>query len=172
MTSPLDILGAVMRPATFGERPRFVGVYLLICGQRVVYVGQSIDVEERIYTHKHNRNSVRFGRALWFPVRVEDLDAYEGALIRALLPHGNSTAPRHRGRDNEVLRALGLPEHVDEHAHAAWYVANHDSLRRPRKKSDLAFHAVIRQKREREGQRARAQRLFAGIESLLAARAA
>lgn len=61
MTSLLDILGAVMRPATFGERPRFVGVYLLICGQHVVYVGQSIDVEEEAAALR--RELAKFGEA-------------------------------------------------------------------------------------------------------------
>lgn len=103
-------------------RPRYVGVYLLIDGCEVVYVGQSIDIEVRVVSH---RVAFRGARVTWIPVDEHELDAYEGALIRAFRPRGNLSAPAHTGRDNEILVSLGLPAHEDEDANAALWVAEY-----------------------------------------------
>lgn len=106
------------------------GVYLLMLDARVVYVGQSVDVETRLAIHMLNRvrplvgaamgkrartqkrgrsgKQKQFDRAFWFPVELEDLNAYEGALIRNFDPILNTNAPSDVGRDDEILALLGL----------------------------------------------------------------
>jgi len=67
--------------------PQLSGVYFLIRAGEVVYVGQSRDVAQRVATHCKRARG--FDRALVLPVPEEDLDAIEGAFIRALSPPWN-----------------------------------------------------------------------------------
>lgn len=97
------------------DPPRFAGVYFLLDGDEIVYVGQSIDVPQRINAHRsrrdhaHARWRIKWDRALWIPVPEKELDAYEGALIRRLTPRHNTGAPADASRDDEICTALNLP---------------------------------------------------------------
>jgi hypothetical protein len=83
-------------------------VYLLLFRGEVVYVGQSLNIESRIQGHL-GRGDKLFDRALWIEVAAEDMDAYEGALIRAFSPKLNGRrVPKNEARDREVLAKLGI----------------------------------------------------------------
>lgn len=125
MTSPRDILTAQTAELDLSLCTERQGViYLLIADGEIVYVGQSERLVARIGLHISGDRRTpmkRFDTVRWFPCAVDDLDAYEGALIRLLRPRHNRRAPYWKGRDNEVLAALGLPVHDDERANnAAW----------------------------------------------------
>jgi hypothetical protein len=98
---------------------KLCGVYVLVSRRRVIYVGSSIDIANRISGH---RSAKRHERVFWFPIPADRLLAYEGALIRALWPRLNwGACVTYRGGDNEILAELGLPQHEDEEAAAtAW----------------------------------------------------
>ena len=93
-------------------------MYFLILNDEIVYIGSSRDIESRIENHcRHaprGRPKKTFTSAVWIELRSCDLKAYEGALIRALRPRYNESAPVHLDRDNEVLIRLGLTPHIDE----------------------------------------------------------
>lgn len=94
--------------------PDYCGVYLLISGDEIVYVGSSRFVHARF--ESHTNDGKEFDRALWFRVPPESMLAYEGALIRRLAPRYNTSAPAYRGDDAAILAILGLPAHEDEAA--------------------------------------------------------
>ena len=89
------------------RRRRLVGVYFLISEAAIVYVGQTTDLESRIELHQWEGIKT-FDRAMWIELPADDLSAYEGALIRAIGPKYNDTAPAFRGEDNAVLARLGI----------------------------------------------------------------
>jgi hypothetical protein len=62
-----------------------VGVYFLCLEDRVVYVGQSIDVYQRIRQHKDKK----FDRILFLPIPERELDHFERAFILILKPEHN-----------------------------------------------------------------------------------
>lgn len=100
-------------------RPRKQGVYLLVADGEIIYVGQTTVLESRVVIHRtvtkcRPQDTKRFDRVLWLDLSDDDLDDYEGALIRALRPRFCKRAPAHAGHDNDVLGALGLPLHDDE----------------------------------------------------------
>lgn len=61
------------------------GVYFLLDGNEVVYVGQSVNVYSRISQHKDKL----FDRYAYVPCRVESLDALESLYIHFLRPRLN-----------------------------------------------------------------------------------
>lgn len=125
MSSPLDVLASRLREVP----PTHSGVYLLLKGDEVVYVGSSVNVPTRVAGHKKQRGD-RFDRALWMPLPVEDLALCEGVLIRYFKPALVDYGRPHLGRDNEILVSLGLEPHVDEFAAAREF-----KLSRPRRES-------------------------------------
>lgn len=105
------------------QRASAVGVYFLIADETIVYVGQSCSVLGRIQLHELEADSDSatakvFTRATWIAIPVGLLNAYEGALIRALRPRYNRRAPAYLGGDNAILLGLGLAAHDDEAANA------------------------------------------------------
>ena len=64
------------------------GVYFLLDGEEVVYVGQSVNVYARVANH---RESKRFATAICIPVPRDELDAVESAFIRRLRPRLNKS---------------------------------------------------------------------------------
>lgn len=122
MTSPLAAIAGHLNELDLGVcRERRGAVYLLVRSNEIVYVGQTANLVPRIGLHLHGdrRSSVKkFDRVFWFACALKDLDAYEGALIRSLRPKYNLRAPTWKGRDNEILSALGLPPVADEKANA------------------------------------------------------
>jgi hypothetical protein len=97
---------------------KFFCVYFLLFRDEIVYVGQSGCIDARIAQHISVGDKL-FDRVLWMSVDENDVDAYEGALIRALRPKHNAVrksgqmrSPANRGRDEEILNALGLRHEV------------------------------------------------------------
>jgi hypothetical protein len=104
--SALEILERTFKPVDHrASRP---GVYILIRGSTVVYVGSSKSVSARVEAHGHSKC---FDRAIWrmFTSRWNRWDC-EGALIRALKPELNLYAGGSPFRIGEFLRKLGLPD--------------------------------------------------------------
>jgi hypothetical protein len=64
------------------------GVYFLIAGPDVVYVGQAVNVYARIAQHMRDPGKM-FDRALYMVVPESDLDGVEMSFIRALRPRLN-----------------------------------------------------------------------------------
>ena len=173
MTSALGVLGTRTAELDLSLCTQREGaIYLLIANGDVVYVGQTQRLVARIGLHisGDKRTSVKsFDTVRWFPCEIDDLDAYEGALIRFLRPRYNRRAPYRKGSDNDVLAALGLPLHADEEANEREWRASIYTPRGQMRAESLTIPRKQRAHRERAKQHARAQRLFAGIELALIA---
>jgi hypothetical protein len=74
------------------------GVYFLLLGQTVQYIGQSNNVFDRLRSHKPR---IPFDRWFTLPVAAADLDAVEATYIRAFKP------PFNRGRQR-----VQKPDHI------------------------------------------------------------
>lgn len=72
------------------------GVYFLIDKDEVVYVGQSLDVLNRL--SKHMRGGRRFERFAFIACKKEDLDELERLYINALVPAWNTAMPVKKAR--------------------------------------------------------------------------
>jgi hypothetical protein len=81
------------------------GVYFLLDGEEIVYVGQSVNPCGRILQHLGDKH---FTRAFTLPVPARILDAAEGALIRHLRPRLNGNAGPIFPEDAAILRSIGL----------------------------------------------------------------
>ena len=106
---------ASIEAVCFEHRPtiqRRAFVYFLVVDQRIVYVGQTNNLEIRVQQHWTLGNT--FDRVLAREVPVDQIDMYEGALVRALLPVLNRRCPVYRGGDNAVRAEFGLPLLEDE----------------------------------------------------------
>src|SRR4029077_3372298 len=88
------------------------GVYFLVDGGEIVYVGGSTNVTARIYGHV-SEDVKQFDRAFWIETSRDDLLAYEGAFIRLLAPKYCLASPADTGRDEEVLAVLGMRPNAD-----------------------------------------------------------
>lgn len=66
--------------------PIMCGVYFLIRDGKVVYVGQSVHISNRIAAHAQRK---QFDCWSWLPCEIEGLDALERAYINALMPEDN-----------------------------------------------------------------------------------
>ncbi len=125
--SALSILERSFRPIEVPSRPyvgcqrcgtAVSGVYLLIDGDEVVYVGSSTDIISRIYKHDAGRRreqrdeewrfGKKFDRVICLSVPLAVHPAYEGALIRALKPRYSAKCPVDSAHDAEILYGLGL----------------------------------------------------------------
>lgn len=118
MTSPIEILSRSMRELVQPRRTRISGVYLLIKGCEVIYIGSSGDLELRVETHAIGNTPTcprkDFDRVLWLRLPAKVMRHYEGALIRFFSPRYNGQAPKAYGHDAEILHGLGLslPDNV------------------------------------------------------------
>lgn len=112
MTSPLDTLAPRLREVSISAPSARTGtIYLLLDGDAVVYVGQTTSVEQRVWMHRTGTKQTPpkvFTRALCFDVPLEDLGAFEGALIRRFNPKYCASSPCAEERDAEVLASVGL----------------------------------------------------------------
>jgi len=70
----------------------FCGVYFLVCGSEVVYVGQSVNVHQRIYQH-HNAELILFDSFAYQPCSQESLNTLESLYIHYLRPMRNGAPP-------------------------------------------------------------------------------
>jgi hypothetical protein len=78
------------------------GVYFLICGDDVVYVGQSLNVAARVSSHISEKKKA-FDKAVYLPVPQSDLNLVERAFIRALRPLYNDTNNGCRVTDEDAM---------------------------------------------------------------------
>lgn len=97
--------------------PVIAGVYVLVDGDQIVYVGSSFHICARIRTHLSEAGigrsySKRFDRVIYMELPRRLADIYEAALVRFLEPRNNARGWVHRDRsaDAEVLYGLGLCE--------------------------------------------------------------
>jgi hypothetical protein len=87
-------------------QPRICGVYFLLHGEDVVYVGQSKDIVARVNMHIDEQIKT-FDRVLYLPCAQGLLDYYEKRLIALLRPHYNIASPSNRmGVANLVVAEL------------------------------------------------------------------
>lgn len=97
--------------------PRINGIYFLILSGEVVYVGQSSDIVQRIYTHIDHRD-MAFDDVVYVECADEETDALEGTLIRFLKPRCNTQTWCSAGRNARRTKAL-LQSAVDHLASVA-----------------------------------------------------
>ncbi len=69
------------------------GVYFLISGNEIVYVGQSVNIPSRIEQHKKDQQKT-FDRYYYIECKVTELDVVEGRYIRKFMPKYNKVIPR------------------------------------------------------------------------------
>jgi len=72
--------------------PDISGVYFLLLAGEVVYIGQSETVVMRVMEHRR-RQLKEFDCAAYIEASVSELDAVEGAFIRAFRPKLNRGCP-------------------------------------------------------------------------------
>lgn len=68
------------------------GIYFLLDGSEVVYVGQSVDILQRLTVHRQ-RPKVAFTACAYQPFNEDDLDRAEAFFIERFNPHGNIHTP-------------------------------------------------------------------------------
>jgi len=81
------------------------GVYFLVEGDEVVYVGQSVNPAARIGDHMKNKMG-KFERAYFIPVPQFMLDAVEGGFIKLLSPKLNGNPGPKAGEYVELARQI------------------------------------------------------------------
>jgi hypothetical protein len=82
------------------------GIYILVVGDEIVYVGSTRNIVSRIGSHANRHD---FDRAFWIEMPHERAHVIEGALIRALNPAWCKTCPNPRGEsDIELLHGFGI----------------------------------------------------------------
>lgn len=79
-------VNAVATDAAKVEKP--CGVYFLLEGKEIVYIGQSIDCQKRVGTHI-KETAKQFDRACFVPVDRESLNEVEATLIALFKPRHN-----------------------------------------------------------------------------------
>ena len=87
------VLSALPSPSQFRKTdtlgPGEAGLYLLLQGDVIVYIGQSSDVRNRLQQHRAEGKK-QFDGSVWFPcINVGDRLRYEGILILAAVPRYN-----------------------------------------------------------------------------------
>lgn len=107
-SSIADLAGLVYKVSGAGSP----GVYFLCRERKVVYVGQSQNVYDRIKSHEGNKKK-DFDRAYALPVPNRYLRLIEGAFIRLLQPlynDKNTPAPDPSFPDEKILQSYGISQ--------------------------------------------------------------
>lgn len=124
--TPLEILSRQFRPLPLptahpkASAPKLCGVYLLVDTAEIVYVGSSVHIEQRVWSHilghgvRATEGAKVFDRALWYPLPEKVFRYYEGAFIRYLRPRYNAGSPRNAEHDAEILDGFDLCPAVDD----------------------------------------------------------
>ena len=122
---PIDATDPTPLGCRCSSPTRAPGVYLLIEDNRIVYVGFSRDVWQRLRHHIVKRDSLvlpeeyrrpdafAFDCSAWMPVPLRVVREYEAALICYLRPIHNKSIPRGQ-HDAEILFGLGLRDSIGE----------------------------------------------------------
>jgi hypothetical protein len=63
------------------------GVYFLCKGGKLLYIGQSVQIQPRIYGHMRSKD---FDSAYFIPVEKTYLSKFEAAFIHYFKPYGNA----------------------------------------------------------------------------------
>ena len=90
------------------------GVYFLICRDRVIYVGQSVNIFIRVYGHAtDNYAPKQFDRFCYIPCQQAELNILESLYIHVLRPELNGNQPRSDGKHapiplDKLIRAFAL----------------------------------------------------------------
>jgi len=84
---------------------RVSGVYFLCDAQKVLYVGQSVDVQSRIFQHR-GEGKVPFESAYFLPLVKSSLNAIESAFIKTLIPPYNENGGRACASVEEAKRIV------------------------------------------------------------------
>lgn len=93
-------------------KPLLSGVYFLLSGGRVVYVGQAKNIKARIRQHKEDPNKV-FDAYAYLPCEVEYLDTLEALYIMHLRPAQNKRCASLYGileRTKKMPLNIALPD--------------------------------------------------------------
>ncbi len=96
---------------------RLCGVYFLIDGDEVVYVGQSVNVAARILQHIACPTK-QFNRACYVPVHPDELDDTEKSLITLFAPKHNSMGLPRRGARTPASRTIPPRRHRPTRLHS------------------------------------------------------
>jgi hypothetical protein len=86
-------------------------VYVLILGERIIYIGRTADLNHRLTFHRFGSDRLRgkeFDRVLALELPRDDAAALEGALIRRFNPQLCGNAPTDETRDVEMLAMFSL----------------------------------------------------------------
>ncbi len=81
------------------------GIYFLIEGDEIVYVGQSIDVHSRLITHRQQK---QFSHFSYIEVPPELLDIVERAYISRFKPRLNRAVPKEPVTMEDLRKAVSL----------------------------------------------------------------
>lgn len=84
--APTTLAAEQILAASLAAEPLKCGIYFLIKDGEIKYVGQSVNIEARITSHKPRR----FERWHWIPCSREELNALERAYINAFMPAWNT----------------------------------------------------------------------------------
>lgn len=77
---------------TWNVPPKISGIYFLILNNRVVYVGQSVDIHRRVMQHRDDKKP--FDEILFKEFPVEQLNEREAYYIDYYNPPQNKRKPR------------------------------------------------------------------------------
>jgi hypothetical protein len=100
MSLPLDGFTNVK---DFSKSGKICGVYILFYGNRVIYVGQSVDVQQRVVAHKLEKP---YTRCLVKEMPEQMLHETEKALIAVLQPPLNKAGVYEENRESEYAHRL------------------------------------------------------------------
>lgn len=108
----IENLAAVMRTVDIRSiTEKTETVYVLISNGRVVYVGSTCNLAQRIGSHVAGVRGCApktFDRVLALDVSKDDAAAMEGALVRYFVPPLCKRTPNDETRDAEMLARFGL----------------------------------------------------------------
>lgn len=98
LASERDIVSA-SRPIT-----KICGIYFLVRNERVVYVGQTLDIEDRV--REHVLHGKRFDRYYWVKCAPEDRLKLEAVYIKELRPEENFKRPHPMNRQPDPIMSF------------------------------------------------------------------
>jgi hypothetical protein len=109
---PLSVIRKMRKVRRFKSESLDGFVYFLVHKKEIVYVGQTIQLTQRIGSHKKDKT---FDHALYFKCNRLDMDRLESALIAALMPQYNRVGlePSLADYHLQYLRMYGFDGLID-----------------------------------------------------------
>jgi hypothetical protein len=100
-------------PDTQLDTTPLVGVYLLMRKGKVVYIGSSLNMPDRVADHRTNGRP--FDQAVYIVTRANQRKRLEAILIRAIKPAQNKILPTRENATLAVIEAIHEDEpHADQ----------------------------------------------------------